>query len=108
MEAAGTLTDHAGGGFNDGDMLQPPNTLLTVLKPGLAPEESMSQFKLWYGNFDVMCVVDVVRNSVLSGVWHCQMWRHRMHTMCPKPVGDHAHPVPVGCCTLVLRPDSRL
>ena len=47
MEAAGSLGDHAGGGFNDGDMLQPPNTLITVLKPGLAPEESMSQFKLW-------------------------------------------------------------
>ena len=28
-------------------MLQPPNTLTTVLKPGLTPEESYSQFKLW-------------------------------------------------------------
>jgi len=36
-----------GEGFNDPDMLQPPNTLKTVLKPGLAPEEAYSQFKLW-------------------------------------------------------------
>lgn len=36
-----------GGGVNDPDMLQPPNTLVTVLKPGLAPEEAYSQFKLW-------------------------------------------------------------
>jgi hypothetical protein len=36
-----------GEGFNDPDMLQPPNTLKTVLKPGLDPEESYSQFKLW-------------------------------------------------------------
>jgi len=36
-----------GEGFNDPDMLQPPNTLITVLKPGLDPEESYSQYKLW-------------------------------------------------------------
>ena len=36
-----------GEGFNDPDMLQPPNTLTTVLKPGLDPEEAYSQFKLW-------------------------------------------------------------
>lgn len=36
-----------GSGFNDPDMLQPPNTLKTVLSPGLSPEESASQFKLW-------------------------------------------------------------
>jgi hypothetical protein len=36
-----------GSGFNDPDMLQPPNTLKTVLSPGLAPEEAYSQFKLW-------------------------------------------------------------
>ena len=36
-----------GEGFNDPDMLQPPNTLKTVLSPGLTPEESYSQFKLW-------------------------------------------------------------
>ena len=29
-----------GKGFNDPDMLQPPNTLKTVLKPGLTPDES--------------------------------------------------------------------
>jgi hypothetical protein len=28
-------------------MLQPPNTLKTVLSPGLTPDESYSQFKLW-------------------------------------------------------------
>ena len=36
-----------GKGFNDPDMLQPPNTLKTVLSPGLAPEEAYTQFKLW-------------------------------------------------------------
>jgi len=36
-----------GKGFNDPDMLQPPNTLITVRTPGLAPEESYTQFKLW-------------------------------------------------------------
>jgi len=36
-----------GKGFNDPDMLQPPNTLITVLSPGLTPEEAYSQFKLW-------------------------------------------------------------
>jgi hypothetical protein len=36
-----------GKGFNDPDMLQPPNTLKTVLSPGLTPEEAYSQFKLW-------------------------------------------------------------
>jgi alpha-galactosidase len=36
-----------GKGFNDPDMLQPPNTLKTVLSPGLTPEESYTQFKLW-------------------------------------------------------------
>eukprot|EP00756_Hemistasia_phaeocysticola_P047130 Hpha_TRINITY_DN21057_c0_g1::TRINITY_DN21057_c0_g1_i1::g.103449::m.103449/K07407/E3.2.1.22B, galA, rafA; alpha-galactosidase len=36
-----------GQGFNDPDMLQPPNTLITVLSPGLAPEEAYTQFKLW-------------------------------------------------------------
>lgn len=33
--------------FNDPDMLQPPNTLMTVRKPGLDPIEAASQFKLW-------------------------------------------------------------
>jgi hypothetical protein len=48
MAAAGTLADHFGGGFNDGDMLQPPgDTLMTVRSPGLTSTESASQFKLW-------------------------------------------------------------
>lgn len=47
MAAAGTLKDHNNGGFNDGDMLQPPNTLMTVSTPGLTFDESASQFKLW-------------------------------------------------------------
>ena len=36
-----------GGGTNDPDMLLPPNTLIGVSKPGLAPEEAQSQFVLW-------------------------------------------------------------
>jgi hypothetical protein len=48
MAAAGQLADHAGGGFNDGDMLQPPgDTLMTVREPGLTSTEAASQFKLW-------------------------------------------------------------
>lgn len=38
---------YVGKGFNDPDMLQPPNTLKTVLSPGLSPDEAYSQFKLW-------------------------------------------------------------
>lgn len=36
-----------GKGFNDPDMLQPPNTLKTVLSPGLTPTEAYSQYLLW-------------------------------------------------------------
>jgi hypothetical protein len=36
-----------GGGTNDPDMLLPPNTLIGVRAPGLAPEEARSQFVLW-------------------------------------------------------------
>ena len=36
-----------GKGFNDPDMLQPPNTLKTVLTPGLDPVEAYAQYKLW-------------------------------------------------------------
>ena len=34
-------------GFNDGDMIQPPNTLMTVSTPGLTPTEAAAQFMLW-------------------------------------------------------------
>jgi alpha-galactosidase len=48
MAARGQLADHAGGGYNDGDMLQPPgDTLMTVRQPGLSSVEAASQFKLW-------------------------------------------------------------
>lgn len=48
MAAAGQLADHAGGGYNDGDMLQPPgDTLMSVRSPGLSSVEAASQFKLW-------------------------------------------------------------
>ena len=47
MMASGTLKNHHGGGFNDGDMLQPPNTLMSCSTPGLTTAEAMSQFKLW-------------------------------------------------------------
>eukprot|EP01044_Picomonas_judraskeda_P000831 COSAG03_NODE_40_length_17307_cov_3.149457_10_plen_437_part_00 len=48
MAAAGQLADHAGGGYNDGDMLQPPgDTLISVRSPGLTSTEAASQFKLW-------------------------------------------------------------
>ncbi len=48
MAAAGQLADHAGGGYNDGDMLQPPgDTLMSVKSPGLTSTEAASQFKLW-------------------------------------------------------------
>jgi alpha-galactosidase len=56
MQASHTLKDHAGGGFNDGDMLQPPNTLITERKPGLSLEESSSQFKLWAIMKVITCV----------------------------------------------------
>lgn len=48
MAATGQLADHAGGGYNDGDMLQPPgDTLVSVRSPGLTSTEAASQFKLW-------------------------------------------------------------
>ena len=48
LQAAGQLADQAGGGYNDGDMLQPPGeTLISVRQPGLTSVESASQFKLW-------------------------------------------------------------